>query len=673
MKTRTKTIALIFSLILVTGAATIIVSQTISKDIVEKEICNHLNSAVQSRGHHIETVLTEYKQNVEMMATGNPFRNTVDPSKDYNQSIEQVNRRINTIIQTNEDISRVRVLDKNGIVIASSHTDVGQDKSAKGIFLKGKEGVYISNIHVSEFTENAVISVAAPILVNGEFSGVIVVNFDAEKELFKITTDRNGLGETGEIYLVNKDEYMISPSRFLSLNETFLKQKVETGHSGNEPENVKYLGIAGYEHEVILCKNYLGWDVVRAHTHIPDVGWIVVAEISEEEAFAPVASLTRKMLLLLAILSGEGILLAILLSRTITKRIVKLHHGTEEIEKGNLDYKVGTKARDEIGQLSRAFDDMTADLKKSRAELVVYSKGLEEKVKERTKELDEKVKETEEQKIASLNLLEDVTKTKIDLEKAKEELEETNRKLERSNKELQDFVYIASHDLKEPVRKISAFGNLLKESLTGRLDEDEQENFGFMIDGSTRMQQMIDDLLTYSRVTTKAKPAERVDLNKAIGDIKNVELAFPLEETGGTIHIPEPLLSVQADPSQVHQVLQNLIGNGLKYHRKGIAPEITVRSKRENGNMVRVDVEDNGIGIDEENYDRIFGMFRRLHSKEDYGGTGIGLAVCKKIVERYEGGIGVESTPGAGSRFWFTLPIANDELESRNDKLGGEN
>ena len=175
-----------------------------------------------------------------MMAAGDPFREIVDPSKDYNQSIEQVNRRINTIIQSNEDISRVRVLDKNGIVIASCHTDVGYDKSASEIFLKGKEEVYIRDLHTSEFTGKEVISVAAPILVNGEFSGVIVVNFDAEKELFKITTDITGLGETGEIYLVNKDGYMITPSRFLSLNDTFLKQKVETFHSGNELEELKY-------------------------------------------------------------------------------------------------------------------------------------------------------------------------------------------------------------------------------------------------------------------------------------------------------------------------------------------------------------------------------------------------------------------------------------------------
>ncbi len=304
---------------------------------------------------------------------------------------------------------------------------------------------------------------------------------------------------------------------------------------------------------------------------------------------------------------------------------------------------------------------MAANLKKSRQKLEEYSKGLEEKVEERTKELNEKVKEIEVQRAVILNTLEDVSKTKNELERAKEALEKTNRNLEKSNKELQDFVYIASHDLREPIRKISAFGQLLQDSLKGKLDEDQQENFAFMIDGAMRMHDMIDHLLTYSRVSTKVKPAERVDLNEVVEGLKNVELAAVLEETRGTICVPKPLLAIQADASQVYQLLQNLIGNGLRYQRDGTPPEITVRSRQEGDNMVRVEVEDSGIGIAEENYDRIFLMFRRLHSREEYEGSGIGLAVCKKIVDRHGGDIGVSSTVGKGSTFWFTLPAGDKQ------------
>jgi PAS domain S-box-containing protein len=237
-----------------------------------------------------------------------------------------------------------------------------------------------------------------------------------------------------------------------------------------------------------------------------------------------------------------------------------------------------------------------------------------------------------------------------------QEIRKINRKLEGANKELQDFVYIASHDLREPLRKISSFGTLLQDSLKGKLNEDEQENFEFMIDGARRMQDMIDALLTYSRLTTKAKPPEWVDLNKVIDNLRKLELATLLDETRGGIRIPKPLPSVQADPSQMHQLFQNLIGNGLKFHKEGIPPEIIVRAHEVENNMVRIEVEDNGIGIDEKYHSQLFTMFRRLHSRDQYEGTGIGLASCKKIVERHGGNIGVKSILGKGSTFWFMLP-----------------
>jgi len=240
-----------------------------------------------------------------------------------------------------------------------------------------------------------------------------------------------------------------------------------------------------------------------------------------------------------------------------------------------------------------------------------------------------------------------------------QDIKRINRKLEEANKELQDFVYIASHDLREPLRKISSFGTLLQDSLKGKLNEDQQENFEFMIDGARRMQDMIDALLTYSRLTTKAKPLEWVDLNKVIEDLKKLELATMLDETRGTIHVPEPLPSVQADPSQMHQLFQNLIGNGLKFHKDEMLPEIIIRGYGVENNMIRIEVEDNGIGIDEKYHSQLFTMFKRLHSREQYEGTGIGLASCKKIVERHGGDIGIKSTLGKGSIFWFTLPREN--------------
>jgi len=231
--------------------------------------------------------------------------------------------------------------------------------------------------------------------------------------------------------------------------------------------------------------------------------------------------------------------------------------------------------------------------------------------------------------------------------------------LKNLNRQLQDFVYIASHDLREPLRKISSFGELLKEALDGTIADDDQENLDFMIDAANRMEQMIDALLAYSRVSSQEIPYRTVDLNELVEQLEQIEISALLEETDAAIEIPEPLPQVAARAGQVKQLLQNLIGNGIKYRREGIQPRIRIRSKPDKNNMVRIEVEDNGIGIKQQYHSDIFTMFKRLHPRGEYDGTGIGLALCKKIVEGHGGQIGVESNFGHGSTFWFTLPAEN--------------
>ena len=245
------------------------------------------------------------------------------------------------------------------------------------------------------------------------------------------------------------------------------------------------------------------------------------------------------------------------------------------------------------------------------------------------------------------------------------DLEVTVKKLYLSNRELENFVYVASHDLREPLRKISAFGELLQESLEDNLDDDQRENLEFMIDGSHRMQQMIEALLVHSRVNTRGATFREVDLNTVVEQLKNLELAVQLEESKGDILVPEPLPVANADAVQIRQLFQNLISNALKYRRKDILPRITIRASQGHDGMVQIEMEDNGIGIKEEYHKDIFNMFRRIHSRTDYDGVGIGLSVCKRIVERHNGEIGVKSAFGKGSTFWFTLPKAEISIKTK--------
>jgi signal transduction histidine kinase len=332
--------------------------------------------------------------------------------------------------------------------------------------------------------------------------------------------------------------------------------------------------------------------------------------------------------------------IALVTTRSIVRPLHALHKGTEIIGKGNLDYKVATKVKDEIGQLSRAFDAMTRNLKISTISI------------DKLDAINQRLYANEQQLLA----------VNQQLESEIAEREKAQKALENSNRELTDFVYVASHDLREPLRKISSFGQLLQRSLQGKLSDDDQENLNFMIDGSDRMTMMIDGLLTYSRVNTRDIQLETVDLNEVIEQLKGFELAVLLEETNGVIEVPQPLPKVQADPVQMEQLLQNLVANGIKYRNEGVTPRVTIRTVKMPDNKVRIEIQDNGIGIAPEYREDIFKMFRRLHSRKEYDGCGIGLSVCKKIVNRHGGQIGVESEPGKGSIFWFTISSAKEEV-----------
>jgi len=332
--------------------------------------------------------------------------------------------------------------------------------------------------------------------------------------------------------------------------------------------------------------------------------------------------------------------IALFTTRSIVRPLHALHKGTEIIGMGNLDYKVATNVKDEIGQLSRAFDEMTLNLKTTTTSI------------DKLDAINEQLRDNEEQLLAMNQ----------QLEAEVAERKKTQEALENSNRELTDFVYVASHDLREPLRKISSFGQLLQKSLQDKLTGDDRENLDFMIDGSDRMTMMINGLLTYSRVNTKDIQLETVDLNKVIEQLKGFELSVLLEETGCVIEVPHPLPKIYADPVQIKQLLQNLIANGIKYRDKGVTPKIIIKAKEVSDDKVRIEVQDNGIGIATEYRDEIFKMFKRLHSRQEYDGCGIGLSVCKKIVNRHAGRIGVESEPGKGSTFWFTISLAKDAV-----------
>ncbi len=249
-----------------------------------------------------------------------------------------------------------------------------------------------------------------------------------------------------------------------------------------------------------------------------------------------------------------------------------------------------------------------------------------------------------------------------DLKRAEEKLKEYTEELLRKNKELQDFAYIASHDLQEPLRKIRAFGERLMKKYKEQLDEQGQDYLNRMINASERMQQLISGLLMYCRVTTKVQPFQKVDLNRIVNEVLS-DLEIKIKEVKGTVSVAR-LHEIDADPLQMRQLFQNLIANALKFHKEDTCPIVEIESDIISDNsgreICKISVKDNGIGFDPGHSERIFGVFERLHGRSDYEGTGIGLAICKKIVERHGGTIKATAQENKGAEFIIRLPVRHE-------------
>jgi len=259
------------------------------------------------------------------------------------------------------------------------------------------------------------------------------------------------------------------------------------------------------------------------------------------------------------------------------------------------------------------------------------------------------VKDKSGQIVGISKIARDITGQKVAEEKLKKFAEE----LQRSNGELQDFAAVASHDLQEPLRKIQSFADELKLTAGDKIDADERDTLDRVIAAAGRMRTLINDLLNFSRVTSMAKPFVPVDLAVTVREVMS-DMERPTRDLKAQILVGE-LATIDADPMQMRQLIQNLIGNGLKFQAPGVAPLITITGEN-GGPNYRLSVTDNGIGFDEKYLDRIFTVFQRLHGRKDYDGTGIGLAICRKIAERHGGRIDAHSAPGAGATFTVTLP-----------------
>ena len=354
----------------------------IAKSNLEKAIYAHLSTTAQSRAHHVETCLEEDKTKIKLLAESDLIEDTVEEiihngpnSKETPQDLSLI---LKDFAKAKKEPHELLILNPDGKVIASTdEEDVGADEPTEAHFLGGKDEAYIRDTHHSESGEHE-FSVSAPIRDDNtkELLGILIGRFSMS-DLNRITTERTGLGETGELYIVNKYGYMITPSRFNE--DTFLKQKVDTVNFRKCLMHKGEKHVLSQEKIVSVFPDYRGVMVLGAHEHLPEMQWSLLAEIDEKEALAPLATIKLIFIIILCAVPVTVWAVGMLVSRAITAPIHKLHRGTEIIGEGDLDYKVGTDAKDEIGQLSRAFDKMTIDLKGTTTSIDNLNKEITER------------------------------------------------------------------------------------------------------------------------------------------------------------------------------------------------------------------------------------------------------------------------------------------------------
>ncbi|MBE0501521.1 MAG: HAMP domain-containing protein [Desulfuromonadales bacterium] len=518
---------------------------------------------------------------------------------------ELINNHFSPTLAIQNNLDVLSIIDLSGkVVVSTDALFVGQFHNRDLYFTEGQEHSFIGNVMYSVSQNEAVMHVSTPIR-NSEgvtiavLSGLLDWN-RASTLLSYVTLTRPRF----ESYLVNRHHFMLTESKFIedaplkvTVTSAGLQACLETG-SGQS-----------------LYKNYLGNEVLGVYKWLPDHGLCLLTESDLSEQDEALDKLKAQLYCVFLLLAGLSILFALFISSTISRPIRALVAGAAELGRGNLRYQF-TETAGELGTIPKALNEMAASLT-----IVLASR-------------DELNNEVEQRKQVELNL----NRAMSDLKK--------------SNQDLEQFAYVASHDLQEPLRTITSYLQLLERRYREHLDSDALEFIDYIVEAASRMKSQINDLLDYSRVGRNDVSFVDVDLNQIVHKVIRQNHIY-IQENGATLQVGT-LPTVQGIPAQLTQLFQNLINNAIKFHRKGTPPLIRINAERTEDHW-NITVADNGIGIEPEYLEKIFIIFQRLHSMVDYPGTGIGLALCKRIVENHDGSIGVTSTPGAGSIFNIKL------------------
>jgi signal transduction histidine kinase len=583
----------------------------VTKDAISDTVMNGLNAVATTQHQQINSLFAHYQDEVDSISTDTHVTQSL---RHYIATGDHVDRLVLNQILTDRasksgSEESFDLHNTTGQIVASSDpSHIGESATDPTI-----EGFIIDSASNGLSSSLPGIRVSGPIIFDGRTVGYVTVHHDLV-DLSYIVTRYIGRRDTGESVIVQRaedgDAWFVTGLRFNNGGDFY--RPIE-----ENPDRVEIRALSqGAGRETDLT-DYRGATVYSVHQYIEiaDIGLIV--KIDESEALSRVGGLTRALTLAIIGVSIVIVITTIFISRRLVSPISQLTQAADKFSRGELSSRVYLESTDEIGTLGLTFNNMASSLQSA-------NETLETKVDERTADL------------------------------------------KRSNQDLEQFAYVASHDLQEPLRMVSSYTQLLSKRYTGKLDSDADEFISFAVDGAKRMQTLINDLLTYSRAGRSDGILKKVDTSWIVDQALN-HLESRIETAGGTVDVGE-LPDVVADRQQLMSVFQNLISNSIKYRSANRDVHVEISAERI-ANAWQFSVKDNGIGIDSTFSDRIFTIFQRLHGREEYQGTGIGLAVVKKIVERSGGTIRMESELGEGSVFIFTvIDRVSDEESSQDDE-----
>ncbi len=758
-----------------------------SDTVIKEQVYDNLKIASDSKAHHVESLLHEYKVGVESLAAISELSNSVNISRDNDVRISDAYRQVNLSLSVFHAAINIRLIDLNGTTIVSTSRHPGESPVNISTLLSfAMNTTYMGPIHKALHHNISTMSIASPLRVEGTTLGFIIVSFGAEDELFQILTERSGMGETGETYVVNSDGFMVSPSRFV--NDSVLNLEVDTDIITMWHEYIiedSDSGIPHYEHnpdydenKVMIYEGYRGVEVLGTHEHIESMNWLLIAELDTSEAFQPVDDMVLFIGITTLIIIITGGVIAFISVRNFTRPILEIHEGMREIEKGNYDHEVQAMSDDEIGELALSLNSMSFRVKVAKKALEEHNRELEAQVMERTRELSERMKGSERFRIATLNMLEDISETKMELENSEKmyssvvntsmdgifivqsnkvrfvnssfmkimeydegelidkdlndlfhgdirgfiqdlydprgdgdiipelfetlfltrsgenvpvevrtskmtyegkdaiinfikDLRETIKlevgiadalsQLQQSEKRREEFIDMAAHELRTPLTAIKTYTEMMEEGYMGTFDDEEKEHLEVLGKSIARLNDQITGMLDASKVIAGKLKSEKVLVNMKEITEEIVEQLDPL------FHKKNQILKIDvgdinpilATPDLMRNVMMNLISNANKFTPASGHIDIRLFSIEEE---LHVEVQDDGIGISEENLPNVFERFfigdRSLTGHQPQ--LGLGLSVVRVIVEQHNGRIWVESELGKGSTFHFVLPMMKE-------------